>query len=118
MQLVESMWQIIAAKLVTKPLYAAAKVGVPDLLLQGPLPVEEIARRTTTHAPSLYRVLRALASVGIFAEEPAGAFRNTPASEMFVDSPQSLRAMLLWVNDPRHDHAWESFVHCVQTGET
>jgi hypothetical protein len=117
-QTVDAMWQIVGSKLLTKPLYAAAKVGVPDQLAQGPLPVEEIARRTGTHAPSLYRVLRALASAGIFAEDAGRVFRNTPASELFMDSPESMRAMLLWINDPRHDHAWESFLYSVQTGET
>jgi len=117
-QLVEAMWQIVGAKFVTKPLYAAAKLGVPDHLTSGPLAVEDLARRTGAHAPSLYRVLRALAAVGIFTEGPERVFRNTAASEMFVDSPHSLRPMLLWINDPRHDHAWESFLHSVQTGET
>src|SRR5262249_21590548 len=117
-QLIEAMWQFVGAKLVTKPLYAAASLRVPDQLLNGPLPVDEIARRTGTHAPSLYRVLRGLASVGIFTETAERTFANTPASELFVDDPHSLRAMLLWMNDPRHDHAWEQFPHCVRTGES
>lgn len=117
-QLIEAMWQIVGSKLLTKPLYVAAKIGVPDQLLSGPLSIDELARRTGTHAPSLYRVLRALASTGIFAEGPEKTFSNTPASEMFVNNPASLRPMLLWINDPRHDHAWESFLHSVQTGET
>jgi len=117
-QLIESMWQFIGAKFITKPLYAAATLRVPDQLLQGPLRVDEIAHRTGAHAPSLYRVLRALASVGIFTETSERTFANTPASELFVDDPRSLRPMLVWVNDPRHDHAWEEFLHCVKTGET
>lgn len=117
-QLIENMWRFIGAKFVTKPLYAAVRLGVPDHLTAGALPIEDLARRAGAHAPSLYRVLRALASVGIFAEEPARTFRNTEASLLFLDHPGSLRPMLLWINDPRHDHAWEGFLHSVQTGET
>jgi hypothetical protein len=111
------MWQFIGAKFITKPLYAAVKLGVVDHLTRGPLAVDELARRTGAHAPSLYRVLRTLAAVGIFVEETTHTFGNTPASLLFVDAPSSLRPMLLWINDPRHDRAWESFVHSVQTGE-
>ena len=114
----EALWPIIGSKLLTKPLYVAARLGVADHLVEGPAHVDELARRTGTHAQSLYRLLRALASAGIFAEGPRQVFQNTPMSELIVDSPHSLRPMTLWINDPRHDHLYESLLHCVQTGET
>src|SRR5262245_35631610 len=103
---VEALWQIVGSKFVVKSLYAAAELRVADALLSGPLPVEELARRTNAHAPSLYRILRALASVGVFTETSAGTFANTPMSELIVDTPHSIRPMVLWIHDPRHDHAW------------
>jgi len=114
----EALWPIIGSKLLTKPLYVAARLGVADQLVEGPVHVDELARRTGTHAPSMYRLLRALASAGIFAEGPQRVFQNTPMSELTVDSPHSLRPMILWINDPRHDHLYESLLHCVKTGET
>ena len=117
-ELLPELMQIVAAKFVTKPLYVAAQLGLPDLLQSGPLSADELAARTDTHAPSLYRLLRALASVGIFEESEGRRFRNTPRSEMFQNRVGSLRAMLLWINDPRHDRAWDNLSHCVKTGET
>lgn len=114
----EALWPIIGAKLLTKPLYVAARLGIADQLAEGPAHVDELARRTGAHAPSLYRLLRALASAGIFAEGPSHVFQNTTLSELTVDSPHSLRPFILWINDPRHDHLYESLLHCVQTGET
>ena len=117
-ELLPQMMQMIGAKLVTKPLYLAAKLGVADLLAEGPCHVDDLATRTETHPPSLYRVLRALASVGVFAEGPERHFANTPMSQMILSGPGSMRAMVLWLNDPRHDQVWEHALHSVKTGET
>jgi SAM-dependent methyltransferase len=114
----EALWPILGAKFLTKSLYVAARLKVADALAEGPLHLDELAQRVGAHAPSLYRLLRALASAGIFAEGPHSVFENTPMSELIIDSPHSLRPMLVWINDPRHDHLYESLLHCVQTGET
>jgi O-methyltransferase domain len=60
---------------------AAAQLELADLLADGPLHVDVLAERTKTHGPSLYRLLRALESTGIFAQTSARVFGNTPASE-------------------------------------
>src|SRR5436309_15102079 len=91
-------------------------LGVADLLASGSQTVEELARRTETHAPSLYRVLRCLASVGIFRETGGRAFELTPPARMLLTGEGSLRSMVLWLGDPRLDHVWESFLWSVQTG--
>jgi hypothetical protein len=59
----------------------AAKLGTADALAEGPKGAEELAAAANAHAPSLYRVLRALASVGIFAEDEDGRFRLTALAE-------------------------------------
>jgi hypothetical protein len=112
------MVRLVTAKLVTRPLWVAAKLGIADLLADGPRPVAELATATHTHAQSLYRVLRALASVGIFAETDPKVFTLTPLAEMLKDGPRSMRNLTLWINDPRHDHVFENLLHSVQTGET
>ena len=60
---------------------AAAQLELADLLAEGPLHVDTLAERTKTHGPSLYRMLRALESTGIFSQTSPGVFGNTPASE-------------------------------------
>jgi hypothetical protein len=60
---------------------AAAQLELADLLADGPLHVDILAERTKTHAPSLFRMLRALESTGIFTQTSPHVFGNTPASE-------------------------------------
>ena len=53
---------------ISRCVYAAAELGIPDLLTDGPRTSAELARTTETHEPSLYRVLRALAALDVFHE--------------------------------------------------
>ena len=86
----EHVNQLICGYWSSQCIYVAAKLGIADLLADGPLSVDDLADRTATHAPSLYRVLRALASLGVFAEDPDKQFRLTPAAEILQsDTPGS-----------------------------
>ena len=69
-----TLLQMMTGYWVSQALYVAAKLGVADLLANGPRPVEDLAVTTQTDAASLRRVLRALASVGVFTEASPGAF--------------------------------------------
>ena len=60
---------------------AAAQLELADHLAGGPLHVDVLAERSNTHAPSLYRLLRALESIGIFTQTAPRVFGNTPQSE-------------------------------------
>ena len=60
---------------------AVAELELADLLADGPLHVDVLAERTNTHGPSLYRMLRALESTGIFTQTSPGVFGNTPTSD-------------------------------------
>ena len=73
--------QLICGYWNSQCVYVAAKLGIADLLADGPLSIDDLADRTATHPPSLFRVLRALASLGVFAEEPGERFRLTPVAE-------------------------------------
>jgi len=91
-----TMLQMIAGFWVSRALYIAAKLGIADLLKDGPKNSEALAQATGMHAPSLYRVLRALASVGVFAEDEHGRFALTPlAATLRSDVPGSLRAFAI-----------------------
>src|SRR5688500_6955563 len=67
--------EIIVGQRVAMMVAVVAELGVADFLKDGPKRVEEIARATKAHSQSLYRVLRALASYGIFVEDDDGRFR-------------------------------------------
>ena len=77
----DALLQMINAFRASQAIYVAATFGIADLLEEGPKGADELAEATGTHAPTLYRLLRALASVGVFAEEPDGRFVSTPLAE-------------------------------------
>ncbi|HQH28368.1 MAG TPA: methyltransferase dimerization domain-containing protein, partial [Oligoflexia bacterium] len=60
--------QIFGGAWVTQAIFASAELGIADLLASGPLGINELAERTGTNSSALYRLLRALASAGVFAE--------------------------------------------------
>jgi len=81
---------------VQQAIYVAANLGLADLLKDGPKRSEELAQTTGAHPGSLYRLLRTLASFGIFAEDEQGSFELTPlASLLQTGTPGSMRAFAL-----------------------
>jgi hypothetical protein len=103
---------------ISQSIYVAAKLGIADLLAGGPQTADELAATTKTHAKSLYRLLRALASVGVFREDERRRFVNTPTSETLrADVPGSQLAMAILLGE-EHYHAWGEVMHCVRTGES
>ena len=112
------MLQLISGFWVSRCLYIAAKLGIPDLLKDGPKTPEELAGATSTHAPSLYRVLRALAAVNVLTLSNHGRFGNTPVSETLrSDVPGSIRAFAMTELGEEHYPAWGELMHSVRTGE-
>jgi SAM-dependent methyltransferase len=108
---------LIAGEWVSKAIGVAATLGIADLLTGGPRPLADLARATETHAPSLYRLLRALASLGIFAETDH-RFELTPMAEhLRSDCPSSVRGLAIMHGEPWHWRAWEHALHSVKTGE-
>jgi hypothetical protein len=81
----EVIWDSLRGGLRTRALAIVADLGIPELLREGPRPVDELARETGSDADALHRLLRALASDGVFAEAERGVFCNTPASEVLLD---------------------------------
>jgi Dimerisation domain len=86
----EAMLQMISGFWISRSIYIAAKLGIADHLRDQPKSADELAAATGTHAPSLYRVLRALSSVGVFAQDNDNHFRLTPLAETLrTDVPGS-----------------------------
>jgi hypothetical protein len=97
-------------------LVTVCQLRIADLLQEAPKSVEELARLSESHPISLQRVLRSLASTGIFAEESPGHFRHTPGSEALRSNvPGSMRDAVLMVAHPKF---WESLGELTKTVRT
>jgi hypothetical protein len=75
------LWDFLRGAAMTRALAIAAELGLSKSLADGPRPVAELATESGVDADSLHRMLRALASDGVFAEDEPGVFRNTEASD-------------------------------------
>ena len=112
------LMQMMSSKMVAKPIYAVAKLGIPDLVKDQPRSAAELAQASGTHAPSLYRVLRALASLGLFAERGDGRFEKTSLSQLLESGPRSMRGFAIMFGEPWHDRAWSELVYSMKTGQS
>jgi hypothetical protein len=112
-----TLLQMMTGYWVSQALYVAAKLGIADLLTEGPVECEDLAAATDTHAPSLQRVLRALASVGVFTEVSPGSFALTPLADLLrTGTPGSMRALGIMYAEEQY-RAWGELLHSVRTGE-
>ena len=99
-------------------LYVAAKLNIADRVVAGPRPVETLAADTNTQADALYRVLRALISVGIFSEPQSRTIGLSPAAELLrSDIPGSIRGLVLWAAHPFLIHVSSDLMYSVTTGK-
>lgn len=104
---------------VSKAIYVAARLGVADLLAGGAKTVEQLAAGTGAHAPTLRRLLRALAGVGVFREDARGRFELTPMAEFLRSGvPGSQRGFVLHVGESPSWLAWDGLLGSVRTGES
>lgn len=102
----------------SQALYVAVRLGIPDLLADGPRPVIELAARSDAHAPSLARLLRALTTLDVFAEVAPDVFSLSRLGGLLrSDVPGSQRAWLLLTGGDLY-HRWGDLLHSVRTGET
>jgi hypothetical protein len=110
--------QMIGGYWIARMLYEITDGGIADLLDERPRPASELADATGVHPRALYRVLRALAGVGIFAEDDAGNFHLTPVgATLRRNAPDSMRAMVLSELGGEHFEAWTNLAQSVKTGE-
>lgn len=113
----QQLMRLMIGGWMTQAAYVAAELGVADLLTKGPRTAEELAEQTETHADSLYRVLRALASIGLFCEDAEGRFSLTPLADCLrSDSPESLRSFARMSGAELYQ-SWGKLLYSVQTGE-
>jgi len=101
---------------ISQALYAAAMLGVADQLAAGPAPTDVLAGRTGAHAPSLGRLLRTLASVGVFAEPEPGVFALTPLGQTLTSQPGSMRDVVITFMET-HYAPFGDLLETIRTGQ-
>ena len=111
------LMQMAGGMFISQAIYVATKLGVPDLLAEEPKTVAELAAETNTHERSLYRLLRTLASVGVFTQTDRGVFANTPLSDPLRTAPNSLRDITIWMSEEPHWRVYGEMLYSVQTGK-
>jgi hypothetical protein len=110
------LMKFIVGRWISKPIYVAAELCIADMLAEGPKSIEQLAQASQAHAPSLYRMMRALASVGIFSEIEHKRFELTPMAEYLKTG--AMRSMALMFNSDWSDKAWIYFLDSIKTGGT
>ena len=111
------LMQLIFGKQITYSLAAMARLGIADHMGATPISIETLAEKVEAHGPSLYRVMRMLASVGVF-REAGRKFALTPVGELLrSDQKNSARYRAMLRGDEWTTRAYEHFVDCVRTGE-
>lgn len=111
--------QMATGKWVAAIVYAAAKLGIADHLADGPRSAMELSGATRTHAPSLHRLMRTLAGLGILTERDAQRFALTPLGEALrTGAAGSARATLMAFCGRAFWHSWEEIVYSLETGNS
>jgi Dimerisation domain len=115
----ENAWSIDAWVLATQLISVASTLGIADVLHSGPKTTREVAAAVGADASALYRVLRALAGMGIFAERADGRFEMTPLAEpLRPDASESLHGSAELYGSKWWWDAMGALLHSVRTGQT
>ncbi len=113
------LMQMITGYWVSQSIYAAAQLGIADHFHDGEKNYAELATATESNGPALYRLLRALASVGIFTETTPGTFASTPLAALLQrDVAGSLRDVAIMMGAREHYGSWGNILHAVKTGNS
>jgi hypothetical protein len=114
----DELKHLINAHQLSQAICVAAELGVADLLADGARTSADLADATQTNEDALYRLLRALASVGILFEENGRLFALTEFGEpLRSDAPDSVEAIAAHVGQPYIREAWSALGEAVRTGE-
>ncbi|QEH37477.1 Multifunctional cyclase-dehydratase-3-O-methyl transferase TcmN [Aquisphaera giovannonii] len=115
---VVALQNLIVGKWLSQALSVAAKLGIADLLGEGPRVCDDLAQQSGADPSSLYRVLRALAGVGVFKEVESRRFELTPMAGLLRSGvPGSLRAVAIMAGEDWTWRPWGKLEHSVRTGE-
>jgi hypothetical protein len=113
---VQHVFQLMTGHIVASAVNIAAQLGIADRLANGPRTTADLARECSVDEAALYRVLRALASLGVFVEVAPRTFDLTPAGAALQDGP--VRSMALWIAGAFNLRVYANAMHSVKTGES
>lgn len=109
--------QMMTGYWLSQAIYVAAKLGLSDLLQQEPQSADQLAAKADVQSEALFRLLRALASVGVYSEQADGCFAMTPiAEELRSDVANSKRALAI-MSGEEHYSSWSELLYTVRTGK-
>jgi hypothetical protein len=115
----ERLQALIRGYRISQAVYVATRLGIPDLLADGPRDIEELAQETGSHLPSLRRVLAALAAVGVLDKIGPRRFALTEVGGgLCTGVPGSVRPAVLFLLNESHWRPWGHLLHTVRTGQT
>lgn len=114
-----ALLDLVMSRWISDALGAITRLGVADLLSAGPKDAPTLAAALDLHAPSLYRVLRALARRGLLMEGERGTFALAEITRPLAkDHPSSMRNMVLEVTRERNVEVWARLHHSIKTGRS
>jgi len=109
--------ELASGFLATHAIYATAKLGIADVLANGPLTADDVAAEVGSDPDATHRLLRACATFGVFREGSDGRFGLTPLAEgLRFGTRDSMRPVILMLGDPAYQGPWGQLAHTVQTG--
>ena len=112
------MRSLLMGFIVSRGIQVAAELGLADALANGPKGRDALAREVGAHADTMDRLMRTLASFGVFERLPDGRYANTPCSECLrSDTPGSMRALARMYGGSAVWEAWAGLEHSVRSGE-
>ena len=109
--------QVALGYILSASLNVALELRIADRLADGPRSSADLAGEAGVTEDGLYRVLRALASAGIFEEQRERTFALNPTARLLIRGPASLHDVGLWMTDPFHFRVYAEMLHSVVTGQ-
>jgi O-methyltransferase domain/Dimerisation domain len=115
----EQLMQLATGYMVSAALYSVTELGIPDFLKHGPKSTRELAAACEANEDAVFRVLRALASVGVVTESSSRTFALTAIGDCLrSDCDDSMRDMVLWMANKFHYQTYPEMMYSLNTGET
>jgi hypothetical protein len=109
--------QLLTGAWAMQAVAAACKLGIPDIIGGDAKPADDVAGKAKTDAGATYRLMRALASLGVLERRADGRFANTAVGDLLrEDAAGGLKYMFKGETDHVHWQSWERVVDAVKTG--
>ena len=113
-----ALLNLLGGHRVTAVIYVAARLGIADVLVEGPKSATELARLTDTHEASLLRLMRALVMLAICTQASDGSFKLTEmGTHLAARAERSMKAWALYEGGTRRA-GWSELIESIRTGKT